>query len=85
MAENAAEDGLKRTIKDLTAGAAGGIAQVLLGKSFAYISVPFFSPFQLFQKFENTIRSRMIFYTSLQTMVICHDCPSYISKADADP
>lgn len=26
-------EGLKRTLKDLTAGAAGGIAQVLLGQS----------------------------------------------------
>ena len=27
-----ANDGLLRTVKDLTAGAAGGVAQVLLGK-----------------------------------------------------
>lgn len=34
MSEAAQEsEGLKRTIKDLTAGAAGGIAQVLLGQS----------------------------------------------------
>ena len=28
----ATNDGLLRTVKDLTAGAAGGVAQVLLGK-----------------------------------------------------
>lgn len=32
MAEAEAGDGLTRTLKDLTSGAAGGIAQVLLGE-----------------------------------------------------
>jgi solute carrier family 25 (mitochondrial carnitine/acylcarnitine transporter), member 20/29 len=40
MADAAAEieeGGLKRTLKDLFAGAAGGIAQVLLGESQLYL------------------------------------------------
>ena len=46
MADAAAEldeGGIKRTLKDLFAGAAGGVAQVLLGQSIIIVFVGYFS------------------------------------------
>lgn len=46
MADAAAEldeGGIKRTLKDLFAGAAGGVAQVLLGQLIVIVFVGYFS------------------------------------------
>ena len=79
MADAAAEldeGGIKRTLKDLFAGAAGGVAQVLLGSSNidVFIWYPLFVfddmcyPVSSFAAISGQMRPKMLF------LVLCWNC-----------